>query len=416
MVFIFFEEFCVKVIDGGVTAAKGFKAAGVFAGLKKEKKDMALIYSKAKCTVSGTFTTNIVKAAPVVYDKQILDLHEGVHAVLINSKCANACTGKKGYDDCISTSNMLARALGIKNTESLLCSTGIIGTYLMMDRIEDGITLLVKNMDSDRASSRDAAMAICTTDTYEKEVAVSFLIDGKICHMGGMAKGSGMIHPNMATTLAFITTDVEIDEKTLNRLLGGSIEDTFNMVSVDGDTSTNDTVLVLANGEAGNSCLDENSSELSIFKEALDYCLETLAKELVRDGEGATKFISVKVSDAESREDAKKMARSVVSSSLFKAAMFGSDANWGRALCAMGYSGGNFNPDKVELAFSSKKGNIKVLENGTPLKFDESLASSVLSEKEIEVLISCNMGPFSATAWGCDLSYEYVKINGDYRS
>ena len=285
-----------------------------------------------------------------------------------------------------------------------------------MDTIKKGIKLLVKDLSPSHASASDAADAICTTDTCRKEIAVSFTIDGKTCHMGGIAKGAGMIHPNMATTLSFITTDVLIEKDTLQTLLGSTIEDTFNMISVDGNTSTNDTCLVLANGEAGNEIITSSSPSLKVFKEALDYVLSYLAKALVKDGEGATRFMEVKVEGAKSKEDARTLARSIVSSTLFKAALFGSDANWGRVLCAMGYSGASFDPGKVELRFSSERGVIKVLEDGMPIRFSEEKAKAILSEKEVTILVQCNDGDASATAWGCDLTYDYVKINGDYRS
>ena len=406
----------MQIINGSVNAAKGFSSSGVYAGLKKSKKDMALIYSSSPCTVAGTFTTNKVKAAPVIYDRNIVKSGNKVRAIVVNSKNANACTGKRGYEDCLESAAALASELRVKKEECLVASTGVIGVPLPMDTIKKGIKLLVKDLSSSQASASDAADAICTTDTCRKEVAVSFTIDGKTCHMGGIAKGAGMIHPNMATTLSFITTDVLIEKNTLQTLLGSTIEDTFNMISVDGDTSTNDTCLVLANGEAGNEILTSTSPSLKVFKEALDYVLSYLAKALVKDGEGATRFMEVKVEGAKSKEDARLLARSIVSSTLFKAALFGSDANWGRVLCAMGYSGASFDPEKVELRFSSERGVIKVLEDGMPIRFSEEKAKAILEEKEVTILVQCNDGDASATAWGCDLTYDYVKINGDYRS
>ena len=406
----------MKVITGGVNAAKGFKAAGIFAGLKKAKKDMALIYSESACTVAGTFTTNNVKAAPVVYDQEIVKSGSLVRAVVVNSKNANACTGEQGYKDCVETANELASLLGVEPNECLVASTGVIGVPLPMETIKKGISILTKNLSSSEKSAQDAADAICTTDTCRKEIAVEFSIDGKICHMGGIAKGAGMIHPNMATTLSFITTDAKIEKGTLQKLLGATVEDTFNMISIDGDTSTNDTCLVLANGEAGNEELTLQSKDIGSFIKALDYVLSYLAKELVRDGEGATRFMEVKIEGARTKEDARLMARAIVSSNLFKAALFGSDANWGRVLCAMGYSGATFDPNKVELSFASDKGEIKVLEKGMPIKFSEKDAKDILLEKSVSVIARCNDGDASATAWGCDLTYDYVKINGDYRS
>lgn len=407
----------MNIIEGGVNAAKGFVSSGVYAGLKKAKKDMALIYSEEGCVVAGTFTTNKVKAAPVVYDQEIVRSGALVHAVVVNSKNANACTGERGYKDCIESASELAKALGVKQEECLVASTGVIGVPLPMDTIKKGIGLLCSSLSSSIEAADAAANAICTTDTCKKEIAVSFTVDGKECHMGGMAKGAGMIHPNMATTLSFITTDAKIEKNTLQKLLGSTVEDTFNMISVDGDTSTNDTCLVLANGMAGNKEITfDSTSDLDSFKEALDYVLSYLAKELVRDGEGATRFMEVKVENARTKHDARVLARSIVSSNLFKAALFGSDANWGRVLCAMGYSGADFNPEKVELSFASCKGEIKVLENGMPIEFSEDKAKEILLEKSISVIAKCGDGSSSATAWGCDLTYDYVKINGDYRS
>lgn len=407
----------MNIIEGGVNAAKGFVSSGVYAGLKKAKKDMALIYSEEGCVVAGTFTTNKVKAAPVVYDQEIVRSGALVHAVVVNSKNANACTGERGYKDCIESASELAKALGVKQEECLVASTGVIGVPLPMDTIKKGIGLLCSSLSSSIEAADAAANAICTTDTCKKEIAVSFTVDGKECHMGGMAKGAGMIHPNMATTLSFITTDAKIEKNTLQKLLGSTVEDTFNMISVDGDTSTNDTCLVLANGMAGNKEITfDSTSDLDSFKEALDYVLSYLAKELVRDGEGATRFMEVKVENARTKHDARVLARSIVSSNLFKAALFGSDANWGRVLCAMGYSGADFNPEKVELSFASCKGEIKVLENGMPIEFSEDKAKEILLEKSVSVIAKCGDGSSSATAWGCDLTYDYVKINGDYRS
>lgn len=407
----------MNIIEGGVNAAKGFVSSGVYAGLKKAKKDMALIYSEEGCVVAGTFTTNKVKAAPVVYDQGIVRSGALVHAVVVNSKNANACTGERGYKDCIESASELAKALGVKQEECLVASTGVIGVPLPMDTIKKGIGLLCSSLSSSIEAADAAANAICTTDTCKKEIAVSFTVDGKECHMGGMAKGAGMIHPNMATTLSFITTDAKIEKNTLQKLLGSTVEDTFNMISVDGDTSTNDTCLVLANGMTGNKEITfDSTSDLDSFKEALDYVLSYLAKELVRDGEGATRFMEVKVENARTKHDARILARSIVSSNLFKAALFGSDANWGRVLCAMGYSGADFNPEKVELSFASCKGEIKVLENGMPIEFSEDKAKEILLEKSVSVIAKCGDGSSSATAWGCDLTYDYVKINGDYRS
>jgi len=406
----------MKIINGGINAAKGFLSSGVHAGLKKNKKDMALIVSTSPCVVAGTFTTNKVKAAPVVYDMEVVKSGVKARAVVVNSKNANACTGQRGLDDCEETAKYLAEKIGAKKEECLVGSTGVIGVPLKMDLIKNGIDLLSASLSSSPESAADAAESICTTDTCIKQVSVSFVIGGKECHMGGMAKGAGMIHPNMATTLSYITTDCNIEKDALQKTLGENVEETFNMISIDGDTSTNDTCLVLANGLAGNDALTLDSPELPVFEEALNYVLKYLAKELVRDGEGATRFMEVKVEGAKSKKDAKILARSIVSSTLFKAALFGADANWGRCLCAMGYSGADFNPDDVELRFSSDIGVIKVMDGGKPLPFSEEKAKAILSEKSVTVVAILGEGDGDATAWGCDLTYDYVKINGDYRT
>lgn len=403
----------MKIIEkGGVTSPKGFLAAGVHAGLKKQKKDMALIVSAANAVSAGAFTTNKVKAAPVLWDMETLrgETHK---AIVINSGNANACTAERGLKDAGDSAAYAAELLGLTQKEVFVASTGVIGVPLDMDKIKHGISMLVPCLSSDGHS---AAEAIMTTDTFPKEAAASVEINGKTVTIGGMSKGSGMIHPNMATTLSFITTDAAVSKKDLQALLGTTVDDTYNMVSVDGDTSTNDTVLVLANGMAGNDLLTPGTEEWSLFEEAFRYVLGTLARYLARDGEGATRFIEMDVENALTKKDAKILARSVVSSSLVKAAFFGADANWGRILCAMGYSGADFDPSLVDLSFTSPAGTIQVVKNGEPLPFDEEVAKKILSEKEITAVADCHQGVFSAQAWGCDLTYDYVKINGDYRS
>ena len=403
----------MKIIEkGGVTSPKGFLAAGVHAGLKKQKKDMALIVSAASAVSAGTFTTNKVKAAPVLWDMETLK-GETHKAIVVNSGNANACTAEQGLKDAGESAAYAADLLGLTQKEVFVASTGVIGVPLDMGKIKHGISMLVPCLSSDGHS---AAEAIMTTDTFPKEAAASVEINGKTVTIGGMSKGSGMIHPNMATTLSFITTDAAVSKKDLQALLGTTVDDTYNMVSVDGDTSTNDTVLVLANGMAGNDLLTPGTEEWSLFEEAFRYVLGTLARYLARDGEGATRFIEMDVENALTKKDAKILARSVVSSSLVKAAFFGADANWGRILCAMGYSGADFDPSLVDLSFTSPVGTIQVVKNGEPLPFDEEVAKKILSEKEITAVADCHQGVFSAQAWGCDLSYDYVKINGDYRS
>ena len=406
----------MKIIDGGITAATGFSASAVHCGIKKRKKDLAVITSAAPCTFAGAFTTNLVKAAPVVWDQSIVATEPAVRAIVVNSGNANACTAAQGDEDCRMMARLTADALALSEREVLVCSTGVIGVPLPMELIREGIESASKILGTTREAAADAAGAICTTDTFTKEVAVSVRIGDATVHIGGMAKGSGMIHPNMATMLSFITTDAAIEKPTLQALLGTSIIDSYNMISVDGDTSTNDTVLVLANGMSGSPLLCEAHPEWEAFKNAFDYVHTTLAKLVVRDGEGAGKFLEVTVQGAGDKEAARTLARSIISSNLVKTAFFGSDANWGRILCAMGYSGASFDPGSVDLYFMSEKGRIQVVEGGVPLAFDERLARAILSEREVVTLASLKDGEGYATAWGCDLSYEYVRINGEYRS
>ena len=402
----------MEIFEGGVTSAKGFKASGVFAGLKKARKDMAMIVSECEAVAAGTYTTNKVKAASVLWDMKLTGQGKA-RAVVVNSGNANACTGEQGLKD---AEEMASYAAGLLSTEKelvLVASTGVIGVNLDMAKIKKGEELLVQSLSDDW---KDAAQAILTTDTFAKTAACSVEIGGKTVTIGGMSKGSGMIHPNMATTLSFITTDAAISHDVLQSLLGKTVDDTYNMISVDGDTSTNDSVLVLANGMAGNAEIRKGSAEEAVFEEAFRYVLGTLARMIARDGEGATRFIEMTVKGARTKEDAKTLARSVVSSSLVKAAFFGSDANWGRILCAMGYSGADFDPDIVDLSFVSPKGSIEVLSGGQPVPFDEDKAKEILLEKEVGAVADCHQGDGEASAWGCDLTYDYVKINGDYRS
>lgn len=410
----------MEIITGGIAAPKGFSAAGIACGIKKRKKDLALIVSSRPCTAAGVFTTNLVKAAPVVWDKAVVDAGQPVHAIAVNSGNANACTGAKGLADTEATATHAASVLsqtipGITEKQVLVCSTGVIGVPLPMDRLLSGIKNAVDVLDSSETAAADAAQAILTTDTAEKVIAVSCKVKGKTVTISGMAKGSGMIHPNLATMLTFVTTDAEISSACLQELLGNSIADTFNMISVDGDTSTNDTVLVLANGASG-AFVSPGQEGWQEFSEAFSYVLGYLAREIVRDGEGAGHFIEVNVSGAATKADARTLARAVTTSNLVKTAFFGADANWGRILCAMGYSGASFTPDSASLWFSSPVGTIQVVRDGMPVLFDEVEAKKILLEKDVTVKAVLGDGAEEATAWGCDLSYEYVRINGDYRS
>ena len=407
----------MKQIKGGVTAAKGYEAASTAAGIKYQgRTDMALIYSQVPCVSTGTFTTNVVKAAPVKWDRQIVDSGAGVQAVVVNSGIANACTGEEGMGYCKETAEAAAKALNIDAAGVLVGSTGVIGMQLPMQKLVDGIQVLAGKKAEGLQSGHDAALAIMTTDTVEKEMAVEMEIGGKTVTIGGMSKGSGMIHPNMCTMLAFITTDAAITKEALQKALSEDVEDTYNMISVDGDTSTNDTAILLANGLAGNQEITYASPEYETFKEALHMVNETLAKKMAGDGEGATALFEVKVVGAESIKQAKTLAKSVVCSNLTKAAIAGHDANWGRILCAMGYSGVQFDPEKVDLFFESKAGKLQIIENGVATDYSEEVATKILSEPEITATADIKMGDYSATAWGCDLTHEYININADYRS
>ena len=407
----------MKQIKGGVTAAKGYEAASTASGIKYQgRTDMALIYSQVPCVSAGTFTTNVVKAAPVKWDRQIVDSGAGVQAVVVNSGIANACTGEEGMGYCKETAEAAAKALNIDAAGVLVGSTGVIGMQLPMQKLVDGIQVLAGKKAEGLQSGHDAALAIMTTDTVEKEMAVEIEIGGKTVTIGGMSKGSGMIHPNMCTMLAFITTDAAITKEALQKALSEDVEDTYNMISVDGDTSTNDTAILLANGLAGNQEITYASPEYETFKEALHMVNETLAKKMAGDGEGATALFEVKVVGAESIKQAKTLAKSVVCSNLTKAAIAGHDANWGRILCAMGYSGVQFDPEKVDLFFESKAGKLQIIENGVATDYSEEVATKILSEPEITATADIKMGDYSATAWGCDLTHEYININADYRS
>lgn len=407
----------MEIINGGVTAAAGFEAAGVEAGVKyKDRKDMALIYSRTPCRAAGVFTSNVVKAAPVLWDKNVVTASACVHAVVANAGIANACTGTQGYEYCRQTAKKAAEELQIPLDSVLVASTGVIGMQLPMEKIKDGIGKLAEKKEHSVHAGTMAAEAIMTTDTVSKQAAVTIQIEGRTVTVGGMCKGSGMIHPDMCTMLGFVTTDICISKELLQEALSGDVQDTFNMISVDGDTSTNDTLVVLANGMAGNPEIITKDDNYYKFLEALHYLDETLAKKMAGDGEGATALLETKVIHAATREDAKILSKSVICSSLTKAAIYGHDANWGRILCALGYSGVSFDPEKIELFFEGKNGRIQIYKDGEATDYSEEDASEILSEPEVRILVDMKMGEAQACAWGCDLTCEYVKINADYRS
>lgn len=407
----------MKVIEGGVTAAKGFEAAATAAQIKyKDRTDMAMVYSQVPCVCAGTFTTNVVKAACVKWDQQIVASGKKAQVVIVNSGVANACTGAEGFGYCKDTADAAKNALGVDPESVLVASTGVIGRQLPIDRITAGVKALAEKKSDTLESGTEASKAIMTTDTVNKEIAVQFEIGGKTVTVGGMSKGSGMIHPNMCTMLGFITTDAVITKEALQKALRDDVQETYNMVSVDGDTSTNDTVLLLANGMAENEEITLNSEGYALFAEALHEVNEYLAKKMAADGEGATCLFEVEVIHADTKETAKTLAKSVVCSSLTKAAIAGHDANWGRILCAMGYSGAQFDPEKVDLFFESEAGKLQIMKDGVGTDYSEEKATEILSQSVIRAIADIKMGTESATAWGCDLTHEYVSINADYRS
>ncbi|MEI7473566.1 MAG: bifunctional ornithine acetyltransferase/N-acetylglutamate synthase [bacterium] len=406
----------MKIINGTINSPKGFKSAGNFIGIKKQKKDLAIIYSEVDAVTAGVLTLNKVKAACVVRNQEILNSIDKIRAIVINSGNANACTGEEGKQNNVIMAQTLAKSLDIEADKVITASTGVIGVQLDTNIIVEGIKQSAKLLDINQQAGLDAAEAIMTTDTFTKNICVQIEIDKKLVTLSGIAKGSGMIHPNMATMLGFITTDAKVSQSTLNNLLKEIVDDTYNMISVDGDTSTNDMVIVMANGASECSEITENHSQFNKFKEAFYYVNEFLAKQIISDGEGATKFLEVSISGANSKDNAKKLAKSIISSSLVKAAFFGCDANWGRILAAMGYSEADFNPQSVNISFKSEAGLIDLMKNGVPISFDEEIALKILKPKHINILISLSDGNHKAKAWGCDLSYEYVKINGEYRS
>ena len=404
----------MKQISGGVCAAKGFTANGVHCGIRsgKQKRDLSLIFSEKKAAAAAVYTTNLVKGAPLLVTKQ--HLADGyAQAVICNSGNANTCNAN-GIEIAEGMSDLAAAALGISPADVVVASTGVIGQPLCLDPIKTGIPALAAGLCAEGSAA--AAEGIMTTDTALKEIAVEFTLGGKVCRMGGIAKGSGMIHPNMATMLVFITTDAAIAPAMLQKALSGDIANTFNMISIDGDTSTNDMVTVLANGMAGNEEITAEGEDFAAFMQALNTVTVWLCRHIAADGEGATKLLECKVSGGKDEKTAKTVAKSVICSSLLKAAMFGADANWGRVLCAIGYSGADVDVDKVGVSFRSCKGEIEVCKNGAGVMFSEEKAKEILLEKEIEILIALGDGDAAATAWGCDLTYDYVKINGDYRT
>ena len=404
----------MKIISGGVCAAEGFVASGVHCGIRKNrtKKDLALIFSEVQANAAAVYTTNLVKGAPLLVTKAHL-ANGKAQAVICNSGNANTCNAD-GVEIAEKMSAMTASALGISADDIVVASTGVIGQPLNLEPIAAGIEPLKAGLSKDGGDA--AAEGIMTTDTVKKEIAVEFEVGGKTCKIGGIAKGSGMIHPNMATMLVFITTDVAISSQMLKKALSTDIAETFNMVSVDGDTSTNDMVTVLANGLAGNEEIVCEGEDFKTFMKALNTVTVYLCRMIAGDGEGATKLLECKVSGAKDTATAKTVAKSIICSSLLKAAMFGADANWGRILCAIGYSGADVDVSKVFVSFKSAKGEIEVCQNGAGIDFSEEKAKEILLQKEIEIIVSVGDGEGAATAWGCDLTYDYVKINGDYRT
>lgn len=404
-------------MDGGVTAAKGFLAAGAEAGIKYHgRKDMALVWSEGPAVAAGTFTTNVVKAAPVLWDQQIIAKGEPVRAIVLNSGIANACTGSEGKENNEQMAAAVAGVCLVKKEEVLTASTGVIGMQLHMEAVRKGAKLLKQALADTESAALEAAEAIMTTDTVSKQCAASFELEGKQVCIGGMSKGSGMIHPDMATMLSVITTDACIGQELLQETLRSVVKDTFNMISVDRDTSTNDTCIVLANGMSETPEIKKGTKEYEAFQEALFYVACELAKKMAGDGEGCTKLLEVTVQHARTTEEARCLSKSVITSNLVKTAIFGCDANWGRVSCALGYSGVVFDPDVMDLYFSSEYGQIQVVKDGLGTGYSEEEATRILSAEKVTVLADVKQGDAEATAWGCDLTYDYVKINGDYRS
>jgi len=404
-------------IEGGVCATKGFSAASCEANIKyKNRTDMAMVYSDTPCVCAGTFTSNVVKAACVQWDQKLVVSGTPMQAVIINSGIANAGTGQEGWDACEATAKAVEAQMNIPYESVAVASTGVIGMQLPVDRLVAGVEKMCPALEKSNDAGTRAAKAIMTTDTVHKEIAVTFSVKGKTVIIGGMSKGSGMIHPNMCTMLGFLTTDLAIEKALLQEALSEVVKDTFNMITVDGDTSTNDTLLIMANGLAENEKISEKNEDYENFKAALFFVCRYLARKMAADGEGASKLFEAKVVNAKSKEDARILSRAIVGSNLSKAAIYGCDANFGRFLCAMGYSGVEFDQMDVELFFESENGRLQVFDKGTPLSFDEELAKKIMMASEVTVFVDMHEGSEEATAWGCDLTYDYVKINADYRS
>lgn len=400
--------------NASITTVKGIKAAGISCGLKKSgKKDLCLIYSEEKSIAAGAFTQNKVKAAPVILSMTNIE-NTNTQALIINSGNANACNGENGYKDAIKMTELVSKNLNISPKEVLVQSTGIIGLPLPMDKITSGINNICTKLSKD--GGNDAALAILTTDTFPKQVTVQMEIDNKIVTLSGIAKGSGMIHPNMATMLGNLFTDINISKELLKKIFKESVSNTFNMISVDGDTSTNDMCIIMANGAAKNKLIDSENEDLKIFKDALDYVNKTLAKLIAKDGEGATKLLEVSVLNGKTKKDSKLVAKSIITSNLTKCAFFGEDANWGRILCAVGYSEADFNIENIDIHLNANENSMQVVKNGAGVPFNEENIKEILKEDEINILVDLKDGKYNAKAWGCDLSYQYVKINGSYRS
>lgn len=407
----------MKIIPGGINAPIGFRAAGVHAGIRKNrlKNDMSILVSDVPANVAGVFTQNAVCAAPVIWDRDVVVKNGLCQALIVNSGVANTCTGEAGYQDTVDTAEYVALKLGIEKELVAVASTGVIGMRLPMDTIYQGIDSLTKNISYDIDSGSNAAYGIMTTDIYKKEIAVTLEIKGTQVTIGGMCKGSGMINPNLGTVLGFITTDANISSKLLDKLLKEDVVDTYNMVCVDGDTSTNDTVMIFANGMAGNEELQEDDDDYKAFAAAIRYINTSFVKQIASDGEGATKMFQVDVVGMSAKDEARMLAKAIVSSNLVKCAMYGEDANWGRIVCAMGQSKVPFDPYKVDIIISSVAGQLKIVENGVTTDYDELEATRILSEKQIRLIADMKLGNLGATAWGCDLTYDYIKINADYR-
>lgn len=406
----------IKIVKSKITAPKGFLAGGIHSGIKKYKKDLSIIYSKVPALCSAVYTKNVVKAPPLLWCESLTKNNEKIQAIVINSGNANACTGERGYNDALLTAETLSDTLSIPKKSVMVTSTGVIGVYLPVDKIVKGIKELAPKLSDDDESAQNCALGILTTDTFKKEITLEVDIKNTKVTISGIAKGSGMIHPNMATMLNFITTDINIEKELLDEAFKSNIDDTFNMITVDGETSTNDMAVILANGMANNPVINKKDEDYEKFKKALFIVTKELAKDIVKDGEGASKLIECKVAGTKTKQEARVLVKAILNSNLVKTAFFGEDANWGRVISSMGATGIDFDPNKTTIDFESKKGTIRLFENGSPVIFNEEYALEILKEKEIKVLIRLTSGNFEAVGWGCDLSYDYVKINAEYRS